>query len=53
MHAGELAAAASLVDEVQAVTEATRGRLAPYGAVSLAVWRGREAEASELIRGHG
>ena len=50
MHAGELAAAASLVDEVQAVTEVTRSRLAPYGALSLAAWRGREAEASELIQ---
>jgi DNA-binding CsgD family transcriptional regulator/tetratricopeptide (TPR) repeat protein len=49
MHAGELAATASLVDEVRAVTEATRGRLAPYAAVSLAAWRGREAEASELL----
>jgi DNA-binding CsgD family transcriptional regulator len=49
MHAGELAAAASLVDEVQAVTEATGSHLAPYGALSLAGWRGREDETSALI----
>jgi DNA-binding CsgD family transcriptional regulator len=49
MHAGELGAATSLVDEVQAVTEATGSRIAPYGALSLAAWRGRDAEVAELI----
>ena len=48
-YAGELAVAASLVEEVAAVTEATGSRLAPYGAVALAAWQGREAEASRLI----
>ena len=48
-YAGELAVAASLVEEVAAVTEATGSRLAPYGAVALAAWRGRETEASRLI----
>ena len=47
--AGELAAAASLFDEVEAVGEATGSRLAPYGALALAAWRGREAEVSHLI----
>jgi DNA-binding CsgD family transcriptional regulator len=47
--AGELAAAASLVEEVEAVTEATGSQQAPYGALGLAAFQGREAEASELI----
>ena len=47
--AGELAAAASLVEELAAIIEATGSYLAPYGALLLAAWRGREAEASELI----
>src|SRR5712691_4684272 len=46
--AGELAAAASLVEEVQVATEATGMRLAPYGALGLAAFRGREAEAAGL-----
>jgi DNA-binding CsgD family transcriptional regulator len=49
MFAGELAAAASLVDEVQAVREATGSNLAAYGALGLAAWRGREGEAGDLI----
>jgi hypothetical protein len=39
---------ASLVEEVQVVTEATGFRLAPYGALGLAAMRGREAEFSTL-----
>jgi DNA-binding CsgD family transcriptional regulator len=46
---GELAAAASLFDEVEAVGEATGSRLAPYGALALAAWRGREAEFLHLV----
>jgi DNA-binding CsgD family transcriptional regulator len=46
--AGELGAAASLVDEIQVATEATGIRLAPYGALGLAAFRGRDAEASAL-----
>jgi hypothetical protein len=42
--AGELATAASLVDEIRAVAEATRGNLPPYAVVGLAAMRGREAE---------
>jgi DNA-binding CsgD family transcriptional regulator len=45
---GELAAAASLIDEVQAAVETTGSRLAPYGALLLAASCGQEAEASEL-----
>ena len=36
LFAGELTAAASLVDEIRAATEATGSNLAPYGAVGLA-----------------
>jgi DNA-binding CsgD family transcriptional regulator len=49
VNAGELVAAATLVEEVGAVTEATGSQLAPYGALGLAAWQGREAEASELF----
>ena len=49
LNAGELTAAAELIEEVEAVTDATGSRLAPYGVLLLAGWRGREAEASELI----
>ena len=49
LNAGELAAAMSLVDEVQTVTEATGSQIVPYGAVGLAAWQGREAEAAALF----
>jgi hypothetical protein len=47
--AGELDAAASLIDEVNNVTEATGSHLAPYGRLILAAWRGQEPELSGLI----
>src|SRR3954447_6126708 len=47
---GELTTAASLVEETRAVTEATGIAAAPYGELSLAALRGREAEFSELIQ---
>jgi len=47
--AGELATAASLVDEIRAVAEATGRNLPPYAAVGLAAMRGREAETVGLI----
>jgi DNA-binding CsgD family transcriptional regulator len=47
--AGELVAAASLVEEVQAVAEATGRHFVAYDALALAVWRGREAEALPMI----
>jgi hypothetical protein len=46
---GELIAAASLVEEIRAATDATGSDLAPYGAVGLAALRGREAEAAYLL----
>jgi DNA-binding CsgD family transcriptional regulator len=49
LFAGERAAAASLVAEIQAIEEATGVALAPYGALALAAWRGDEAEATPLI----
>jgi DNA-binding CsgD family transcriptional regulator len=49
LFAGELKGAASLIDEVQAVKEATGSGLAPYGALALAALRGAEAEALAVI----
>jgi tetratricopeptide (TPR) repeat protein len=49
LFAGELTAAASAAEEMQAAVEATGSNIAPYGALGLAAFRGREAEASALI----
>jgi DNA-binding CsgD family transcriptional regulator len=49
LHAGEFAAAASLVAEMEAVEEATGNGLPPYGAMALAGWQGRSTEALRLI----
>jgi DNA-binding CsgD family transcriptional regulator len=49
LFAGERAAAASVVSEIQAIAEATGSELAPYGALALAAWRGDEAEANPII----
>ena len=49
LWAGEFAAAATLVAEVESVTEATGSSIAPTGAVALAAFTGREADAAELI----
>ena len=49
-HAGELEEGAALIAEAQAVADATGSQLAPYGATGIAAWRGREAEATELIQ---
>jgi DNA-binding CsgD family transcriptional regulator/tetratricopeptide (TPR) repeat protein len=49
MYAGELSAAAALLEEVKAVTEATASPLAPHGALALAALQGHEAEAAQLI----
>ena len=46
---GELDAAASLVEEIQQVTDTTGSDLAPYGGVGLAALRGRETEAASVI----
>ncbi len=48
---GEFAAAAALSEESDAVSRAMGSPFAPYGALVLATWRGRQAEALELIDG--
>ena len=49
VYTGELTEAASLVEELEAVTEATGNPLPPYGALLLAAWQGHETEAAELF----
>ena len=49
VHAGEFAAASELIEEADALTEATGNAPLRYAALVLVVWRGEEAEASELI----
>jgi DNA-binding CsgD family transcriptional regulator len=49
LHAGEFGTAASLVDEIDAIAHATGYPLPPYGALAVAAWRGRAAEATPLI----
>jgi RNA polymerase sigma factor (sigma-70 family) len=51
LFAGELTSATSLVEQIQAATDATGSNLAPYAAVGLAALRGREAGAGSLIAG--
>jgi DNA-binding CsgD family transcriptional regulator/tetratricopeptide (TPR) repeat protein len=46
---GDFASAAAAIAEADAVTEATGTRIAPYAALLLTVFRGREAEAIALI----
>ena len=47
--AGALAAAATLIEEAKAVSDATGSHVPPYGALFLAARRGRETEATRLI----
>ena len=49
VFAGELDVAASLVAELDAVEQATGTTLAPYAALTLAAWRGREQELVDLL----
>ncbi|OBH34458.1 LuxR family transcriptional regulator [Mycobacterium intracellulare] len=49
LAAGELTTAESLIHEAETVTEATGDRVAPHGALGLAAFRGRAAEATALI----
>jgi DNA-binding CsgD family transcriptional regulator/tetratricopeptide (TPR) repeat protein len=49
LFAGELPAAAALIQELQPAIEATGTRLAPYPTLGLAVLAGRAAEATALI----
>lgn len=46
---GRLLAAAQLIEELRTVTEAIGSELLPYGPLVVAAFRGREAEASQLI----
>ena len=46
--AGELATAASLAEEAEAVGRATANPVGPYGRMVLAAWSGREAEAAAV-----
>jgi len=49
LFAGELTAAASLVEEIRTAAEVSETVLMPYGAVGLLAVRGQEAEATYLI----
>src|SRR5262245_11265012 len=46
---GDVARSNMLIAEAEAVTQATRTRIAPYGALVLGAFRGQEEETSELI----
>jgi len=48
LFAGELATAASLVQESQAVAQAIGSHAGPYGPLVLAAWGGQEAEVTRL-----
>jgi DNA-binding CsgD family transcriptional regulator len=50
LFAGEFTEGASMVAQAGSVTEATRSRIAPYGALTLAVFRGQETQAAQLIQ---
>jgi len=47
---GEFTEAASMVAQAESVTEATGSSTGPYGALALAVFRGRETQAAHLIQ---
>jgi DNA-binding CsgD family transcriptional regulator len=49
VHAGELASAELLFDEDRLVAEATGNQPVLYNDVLVAVWRGQEAKATELL----
>jgi hypothetical protein len=49
LHEGDFAAAASVIEEARAITEATGSELPPYASVALAAFRGRQLQTSELI----
>jgi hypothetical protein len=50
LYAGNLADASALVEEANAVTEATDGRNVPYAPLALVAFRGCEPDASRLIQ---
>jgi DNA-binding CsgD family transcriptional regulator len=49
LFAGELAAAASLIQQLRSAIEATGNNRVPYSALGLAAFAGRQAEAATLI----
>jgi DNA-binding CsgD family transcriptional regulator len=49
LYQGDFAAAAALIEEATAITEATGSQLPPYAALGLAAFRGQERQAFELI----
>ena len=49
LHAGEFAAASALIEEADAITEATGNAPVKYASLLLAAWRGVEAEALDHI----
>lgn len=49
LFTGDLTAAMSLAGEIQTVTDAMGSDIAPYTALALAAFRGRQAEATALI----
>jgi DNA-binding CsgD family transcriptional regulator/tetratricopeptide (TPR) repeat protein len=49
LAAGELAEARSLAGEAQAATEITGSNFAPYGALGVAAWQGREVDVERLV----
>jgi len=52
LFGGDLQAAASLVEQSNALAEATLNGIVPlYGALALAAFRGREDEVEQLVRG--
>ena len=52
IHAGEFAAAATLIEEADTITDATGNAPARYGSLLLVAWQGEEPHASsELARG--
>ena len=48
LFAGELAAAGSLIEEIQTVTDATGSNFASYAVLALAAFRGNQAEVATL-----
>ncbi|TCN44742.1 regulatory LuxR family protein [Kribbella orskensis] len=50
VHAGEFSAAAQLIDEADAITEATAGVPLMYTSLVLSAWSGQEAQALALVR---
>jgi DNA-binding CsgD family transcriptional regulator len=49
LYKGDFAAAASMIEEAKAISEAAGSQLPPYASLGLAAFRGREVEASALI----